>query len=317
MVGDGNPVVTGTRIDDPDASTWETATGNDSAGMLVPLPVSVREEQAPTWHHAVILDHRPIGDRYRFLRVHAPSIAVGTRAGQFVMITVARDNDGPVLPRPMAVYRTDLVGGTLDVVYGVQGQGTSRLASFTPGERLLVVGPLGRGFHLSPRTSHALIIGRGVGICSLSMLASDCAARGTGTHVVLSARSREALLGAQDFRSWGIRDLIESIDTEGTSDPAHLHRHLLGQLDEQPPEQIFTCGSERLTRVCTVLGQRWGAEVQVSVEAHMACGLGYCHGCASGAPGTASESPLVCTDGPVFRWEPDTRALAGTSPQVR
>jgi dihydroorotate dehydrogenase electron transfer subunit len=39
----------------------------------------------------------------------------------------------------------------------------------------------------------------------------------------------------------------------------------------------------------------------VSLEAHMACGLGYCHGCSSGAPGLAEEAPLVCRDGPVFR----------------
>ena len=34
----------------------------------------------------------------------------------------------------------------------------------------------------------------------------------------------------------------------------------------------------------------------------MACGLGFCHGCAAGRPGLPAETPLVCRDGPVFRW---------------
>nr|WP_239081874.1 hypothetical protein [Streptomyces sp. SID9727] len=33
----------------------------------------------------------------------------------------------------------------------------------------------------------------------------------------------------------------------------------------------------------------------------MACGLGYCHGCATGTRGGPEESPLICKDGPVFR----------------
>jgi len=44
--------------------------------------------------------------------------------------------------------------------------------------------------------------------------------------------------------------------------------------------------------------------VQVSLEAHMACGLGYCHGCATGTRTADEESPLICRDGPVFRLVP-------------
>ncbi|EQD38752.1 oxidoreductase FAD/NAD(P)-binding domain protein, partial [mine drainage metagenome] len=111
----------------------------------------------------------------------------------------------------MAVYRTDLISGTVDIVYGVQGPGTRQLATFTPGEQLLVVGPLGRGFQLFPRTRHTLFVGRGIGICSLAMLVSDCAYEGVRMHVVLSARSREALIGAEDFRFPGGPDLTVAI----------------------------------------------------------------------------------------------------------
>jgi hypothetical protein len=38
----------------------------------------------------------------------------------------------------------------------------------------------------------------------------------------------------------------------------------------------------------------------VSLEARMACGIGYCHGCSHGAVGESEEAPLVCREGPVF-----------------
>ncbi|MBO0872611.1 MAG: dihydroorotate oxidase electron transfer subunit, partial [Pseudonocardia sp.] len=58
-------------------------------------------------------------------------------------------------------------------------------------------------------------------------------------------------------------------------------------------------GSERLARLAAELGGRWRASVQVCLEAHMACGLGYCHGCATSTGGGPPR--LVCRDGPVFR----------------
>jgi dihydroorotate dehydrogenase electron transfer subunit len=90
-------------------------------------------------------------------------------------------------------------------------------------------------------------------------------------------------------------------DAEGTSDITHLRELLSSTLDSAPPQLILTCGSDRLAWLCRELADRWGAEVQVSLEAHMACGLGYCHGCATGTRSGPEESPLICKDGPVFR----------------
>jgi dihydroorotate dehydrogenase electron transfer subunit len=58
-------------------------------------------------------------------------------------------------------------------------------------------------------------------------------------------------------------------------------------------------------RLATEVARASGASVQVSIEARMACGLGFCHGCATGIVGASEESPLVCVDGPVFgcRWD--------------
>ncbi|GAB3686867.1 iron-sulfur cluster-binding protein [Saccharopolyspora tripterygii] len=89
-------------------------------------------------------------------------------------------------------------------------------------------------------------------------------------------------------------------DAEGTSSVSALRERSHRAFDSDRPQQILTSGSERLTRLAPELAARWHAGAQVSIEAHMACGLGYCHGCAAGDGGSAHDAPLVCRDGPVF-----------------
>jgi dihydroorotate dehydrogenase electron transfer subunit len=77
---------------------------------------------------------------------------------------------------------------------------------------------------------------------------------------------------------------------------------LRSRFDAVPPSAIMVCGSNRLTAMATKLAQAWEADLQVSLEENMACGIGYCHGCAAPMRSQPDrEGPLVCVDGPVFR----------------
>ncbi|MFJ6661856.1 dihydroorotate oxidase electron transfer subunit [Streptomyces sp. NPDC091377] len=201
----------------------------------------------------------------------------------------------------MAVYGRNPQAGTLDILLGVVGDGTRRLASFRPGERMLVVGPLGRGFRIARRTTCVLLVGRGIGTCSLTTVAQECAGTEVEIVAVASGRSPDRVVGADVYRAAGVTRLHEVTDDTGSSSVTQLRDMLTANLDQAPPQQVMTCGSERLARLCEELGRRWTADVQVSLEAHMACGLGYCHGCATGTRSGPEESPLICTDGPVFR----------------
>jgi dihydroorotate dehydrogenase electron transfer subunit len=283
-----------------------TASDVTSSWSLVTLPTPATPRPTPVVHRAPVLDHRPIADRYRFLRLHARQIAERALPGQFVMLTAAGDREAaPVLPRPMAVYRADVAAGTVDVLYGVVGAGTRRLAGFRAGEPMTVVGPLGRWFEIDAGVRSLLLVGRGIGTCSLTTVAQHAAARGIAVTAVTSARHPAALIGADLYRELGARGVHEVTDEAGTSDPGSLFARLTADLDDDPPGLVLTCGSERLGGLCERLAGHWpGTQVQVSVEAHMACGLGYCHGCASGARSEGEESPLICKDGPVFGWQP-------------
>lgn len=275
---------------------------------LEPLPASgplAPPVTAPRLLEAPVVAHAALGPEYRLLTLGASDITTAAVPGQFLMLTVARPGEpAPVLPRPMAIYGRDRAAGTVDVAYRIVGEGTRRLAEWGRGETMVTVGPLGRGFVVPPGTRRILLLGRGIGTCSLTMLAAEAAAAGVLVTAVASARRPDVLIGPASYAAAGVEEVIAVLDTDGSSDTTLLSRRLAANGADEV-EAIYVCGSARLLSLATELAARSEATVQVSLEAHMACGLGFCHGCASGRPGLPVETPLVCTDGPVFRYVSD------------
>ncbi|HOU29117.1 MAG TPA: dihydroorotate dehydrogenase electron transfer subunit, partial [Thermoleophilia bacterium] len=68
--------------------------------------------------------------------------------------------------------------------------------------------------------------------------------------------------------------------------------------DVAPGTTVYACGPTPMIAAV----QRWtfheGLRGYVSLEAHMACGTGSCHGC---VVDTARGKLRVCSEGPVFR----------------
>jgi dihydroorotate dehydrogenase electron transfer subunit len=266
---------------------------------LVILPATTDTRARAITIDATIVSHDHAADRYWRLELLAPQVARTVQPGQFVMITPARRSETwPVLPRPMAVYDADAEAGTLTILYGVVGAGTRHLRGFRAEESLVTVGPLGRPFSLPPTARSLLVLGRGIGSCSLTLLAAAAHRVGLSVTAVASSRHPEATFSGDFYRSHGISSL-QVFDSDRSSEPEALRATLAAR--GTVADVIAVCGSRRLTRLGYELGTEWGAEVQVSLEAHMACGLGYCHGCATGSRSTVAEAPLICRDGPVFR----------------
>ncbi|TAM70072.1 MAG: dihydroorotate oxidase electron transfer subunit [Microbacteriaceae bacterium] len=253
----------------------------------------------PTWDRAPILAHRPIGDRYHRLTLRAPTVSNAAEAGQFVMATIG-EGEVIVLPRPMAIHRRRPDRGEIDIVFSVTGRGTQALANMSAGDYVDLIGPLGRGFEIATGASRLLLIGRGIGVGAVMTAAEDARQRHVMVSAVLSAARHESVIGLDDCAELGVAALPVA-DEDGSSTVEELETSLTRMHDETPPDIIMVCGSTRLVTLSVRLAKRWGASVQVSVEEHMACGLGYCHGCAAPVPTDPDrEGPMVCVDGPVF-----------------
>ncbi len=234
--------------------------------------------------------------------VDAPGLG-RVRAGQFCLLgsPPAVEGRNRALSRPMAVYNQDVDAESLEFVCKIIGEGTRQLATLRPGDRVRLTGPLGRGFDLRG-SGPVLILARGVGVFSLGLVPTQLAA-GRPVTVLLSGRDRAALLGAGHFHGLGAT-VLPVTDQDSTSSLPAVAAVLLERFGtRQPPTLVLSCGSERLMRLGLGLALRWGARMQTSVEANMACGLGFCHGCAHPAGTGRGEDPLVCVDGPTFEVE--------------
>jgi dihydroorotate dehydrogenase electron transfer subunit len=204
----------------------------------------------------------------------------------------------PLLPRPMAVFR--LEAGMLEVLYKVTGRGTALLSTAAPESRLRVVGPLGRGFSLPERGTHALLVGGGTGIASLYDLAARAHGRGSRVAVLLGARSAADLMAVEDFEKLGVSLGIATED--GSVGVRGLVTRLLEEsfagLRKDEQATVYACGPSAMMRRVAELAARDDRPCQVSLENHMACGFGVCLGCA--VKRAAAGFALVCSEGPVF-----------------
>jgi dihydroorotate dehydrogenase electron transfer subunit len=226
----------------------------------------------------------------------------GFEPGQFVMLSPgargAIERTDPLLPRPMAVYRTRALsqGTQVEVLYQAVGRGTGLLAEAKPGDRVRIVGPLGRPFPAP--MGPAILVGGGTGIASIYELAVRAGQqRVSGLQVVLGARSGPGLLGLPDFQAL---DAPLHLTTEDGSvgERGRVTAPLQRVLESGEVGAVYACGPTPMMARCAQLAAEYGVRCLVSLENNMACGFGVCLGCA--APRIGEGYALVCRDGPVF-----------------
>lgn len=246
-----------------------------------------------------VLANVAVNADYRLMHLEAPAALLDAcQPGQFFhLLCPSTGRDGPVLRRPMSIYGAS--DGTLRFLYKVTGKGTATLATLAPGDRLSVVGPLGRGFHLDAGWRHILLLARGVGLATLAPLARAARLRGIAVTALCSARAPEFLMSLDLFRAEGAR-VVTLLDSDGSAEVAAVEP-LVSDCLAAGVDAVFTCGSARLLRLLQRQCAAHGVPGQVALEQQMACGIGMCQCCVrSFRRGEVMLSLRVCRDGPVF-----------------
>ncbi|QCI69456.1 dihydroorotate dehydrogenase electron transfer subunit [Phreatobacter stygius] len=248
-----------------------------------------------------VLLNQAVNAEYRHLVVRCGPVAAKAVAGQFFQLLCPHpEGEQPFLRRPMSLYGVDPAKSEVEFLYKVTGAGTRGLALIAPGDRLDIMGPLGKGFDLDPGLRHIVAVGRGAGLATLAPLAKAARANGTRVTAIFSARRPDLLVSVDLFRGHGA-EVITVTDSQGTSGPAHVERILRGLIADGRAEAFFTCGSSRLMRVQQRLAREFAIAGQVAMEQQMACGLGLCFCCVRDFHvGGEIVHRRVCWDGPVF-----------------
>ena len=230
------------------------------------------------------------------LTVLAPEMTAASAPGQFYMLKSWREQD-PFLMRPISIDHIDMQAGTLTFLYKVVGRGTELLSHLRGGDTLELLGPLGKGFPIDGSCRRAAVIGRGIGIAPLRPLVEQLRAQGTEVYAYLSAKSEDDLFHQELFRTLGAVVRTTTAPNERITDA------FAADAAQLPFDAAYSCGSNRLAAHMKQLHAQHGIPAYVSLEEHMACGIGACKGCVCTAHDKDSGEASyvrVCKSGPVF-----------------
>ena len=232
--------------------------------------------------------------------LRSPEIAGTANPGQFVMIRAGTGID-PLLRRPFSICGTQ--GDDLFfILFRVVGRGTAIMAELKEGERLSVLGPLGRGFELPKKDQLGLLIAGGIGVAPLFYLAQTM--KKSDFKFMAGFRSANEIIRMEQICGLPIDVSIATDDgTEGYA--GQVTDLLENDLRQQGPEKdsisVFACGPRPMLKKVATMAMDHGVYCQTSLETAMACGIGACQGCVVNASSNEKRTYYhVCTDGPVF-----------------
>jgi dihydroorotate dehydrogenase electron transfer subunit len=200
---------------------------------------------------------------YMLLRVDRGGLDAGI-PGQFFML----EAPGRLLPRPMSLCLAPV--GELAFLIDPIGPGTRALCALEPGDKLAILGPLGKGFRLE--IERPLLVGGGIGIAPLPYLSEALG----GPPAVLGFRS-----------DWHAEAAALVPQAEVCVEP-RLVTELM-----PPGHDVLACGPEPMLEAVRGLAP----SAQLAWEAPMACGYGACYGCAVEIDGALKR---LCVEGPIL-----------------
>jgi dihydroorotate dehydrogenase electron transfer subunit len=256
--------------------------------------------------NAAVLSNVRLSDDYNVLTLEAPEVGIETKPGQFVMVKADLPRDS-LLRRPFSVFEIVREGAetrAISIFNKRAGRNTRALYALEPGERVAVLGPLGKPFATTPPTAEAWMVAGGVGLAPFATLAESLAAAGTPTTLFYGARAGRELFYLDFFERLGVTLVLATEDgSRGVQGrvTVPLEAALAG-LPGRQAATVYACGPEPMLAAVARLASRYGQPCEVSVERVMGCGLGGCYSCVIPIVNGSGHSHFVrsCIGGPVF-----------------
>ena len=221
-----------------------------------------------------------------FKMVLKGDVSAITAPGQFVNIKL----DGLFLRRPISVC--DLGEGTVTIIYKAVGKGTEQMSRMNPGEKLDVLTGLGNGYDLTVAGERPVLLGGGVGVPPMYLLAKQLIAHGKKVTVILGFNTQTEIFYEKEFQALGADVIVTTVD--GSRGVRGFVTDALKMLDYT---YFYTCGPEPMLKAVYKASVTSG---QMSFVKRMGCGFGACMGCSCK---TITGYKRICKEGPVMRKE--------------
>ncbi len=224
-------------------------------------------------------------------------------AGQFYMLHAVRSD--VLLGRPISVYHSEVLseedGKRVELTFLIllKGKGTKELCSLDFGDLINLIGPCGNRFPTPEKVvstssttgGKSLIIGGGIGVAPVAGFAETLPAKSYDFYASFKSGSyglenlkAEKLVITTDDGSVGIHGMLPAALTEDTLRAGNY-------------SAVYACGPTPMLAYIQKICQTVGVKCWLSMEAHMACGVGVCLGCVID---TTEGKKRCCKEGPVF-----------------
>jgi len=214
-------------------------------------------------------------------------------AGQFFMLHPQRSNH--LLSRPISVFHVENLGdGSNEIFFMIllKGKGTHELCNLQINDKVNLLGPCGNKFE-SPAEAgkKVLIIGGGIGVAPVAGFAETLAEKSYDFIASFKSGSYgldfvkpEKLVITTDDGSVGVHGMLSAALTKEF-------------LQDGNYSAVYACGPTPMLAYIQSVCKETGTKSYLSMEAHMACGVGVCLGCTID---TTEGKKRCCKDGPVF-----------------
>ncbi len=212
-------------------------------------------------------------------------------AGQFYMLHAKRSD--VLLPRPISVYHSEKrADGCVEIQFLIllKGKGTVELTSLRPDDQVSLLGPCGNRFEVAAN-SRVCIVGGGIGVAPVAGLAESLPAASydffasfkSGSYALDYIKPANLTITTDDG-SVGLQGMLSVAFT------AEL-------LQSKKYDAVYACGPTPMLAYIQKVCEETDTKCYLSMEAHMACGVGVCLGCVID---TTEGKKRCCKEGPIF-----------------
>ena len=222
--------------------------------------------------------------------IEVPDIIATAQPGQFVTVRC----EGLPLRRPFSIHQAD--ESKIALLFRVVGKGTLWLSQRQRGDKIDLLGPLGRGFSIKQSSRNLLLIAGGIGVAPLVFLAWRSFPQHSVTliHGASTATQLYPLPLPQ-----GIRFI--PVTEDGSIGKGGKATDVLAEFLDRA-DQIYACGPidmyKAMVGMLAMSKERSNLKrCQISLEVRMGCGIGACYACTIN---TKKGLKQVCRDGPIF-----------------
>ena len=213
--------------------------------------------------------------------------------GQFVNIKIDNDSTS-LLRRPFSV--SNVYNNEVYILFNIVGRGTFSLSEKKVGDEIDVLGPLGNGFYYDSKHDKHIIAAGGIGIAPFLFLFNALSKRKKAVDLYFGFRTKN------DVIDFGIPNINIATEDGSLGYKGNVNELLFSKISgyNETDTKIYACGPNSMLKNLSDRFSQLSYEVEVSIESHMACGIGLCQGCPVESKTEEGKYLLVCKDGPCF-----------------